>query len=308
MTVEIGLHFPHFGPLATASTQADVLTVAERVGVHTIWVGDHIVVPADVASRYPYHESGSASFEAEAAYYEPFTVLAWAAGRTERVRLGFSVLVVPYRHPLLTAKIASTLDDLSGGRLTLGVGVGWMAEEFAALGADFGRRGAVTDEYLDVMTAAWAESPVAFSGTEVNFPPLGVRPLPVQRPRPPVLVGGHSRPALRRALRIGDGWQATANTPDELAALVEQLTELAGGALPEGFEISSRMHLPRFSVDGRDGISPEEIRALVAAYRDAGAQHLVVHVWDRDPARYLARLEALAAWLGLDAQGHATAV
>jgi probable F420-dependent oxidoreductase len=308
VTIEIGLHFPHFGPLATAMHQADVLALAEDVGIHTIWVGDHVVVPTDVASRYPYHESGSASFDAEVAYHEPFSVLAWAAGRTQRVRLGFSVLVVPYRHPLLTAKIAATIDDLSGGRLTLGVGVGWMAEEFAALGADFARRGEVTDEYLDVMTTAWAASPATYEGSHVAFPPVGVLPLPVQRPRPPLLVGGHSRPAMRRALRAGDGWQATANTPEELRDLLEQLTDLAGGRLPEGFSISSRMHLPRFSTDGTDGISPEEIRALVAAYRDAGAQHLVVHLWDRDPDRYLARLEVLAGWLGLDQNGRATAI
>lgn len=308
MSVEIGLHFPHFGPLATRDHQADVLSLAERVGIHTVWVGDHVVVPADIDSRYPYHESGSASFEATAAYYEPFSVLAWAAGRTRRVRLGFSVLVVPYRHPLLTAKIVSTIDDLSAGRLTLGVGVGWMAEEFAALGADFAVRGPVTDEYLDAMIAAWADSPASFDGEHVAFPPVGVRPLPFQRPHPPLLVGGHSARAMRRALRVGNGWQATANTADHLAELVGRLTALADGALPDSFQVSSRIHVPRFSPDGTDGMPPGKVRGLVAKYRDAGARHLVVHLWDRDPARYLERLEALASWLGLDATGCATAV
>lgn len=294
--MEIGLHLPHFGPLARPEVLDAVIDTAERVGLAALWAGDHVAVPVEVASRYPYHESGSASFAADAPYYEAFTVLSYAAGRTRRVRLGLSVLVVPHRHPLLTAKIAATLDKLSGGRLVLGVGAGWLREEFEVLGLDFDGRGRVTDDYLDALRAAWATSPASFASPSVSFPPVGTEPRPG---RLPLLVGGHSPPAMRRALRLGDGWQASAQSAEQLAALVAQLTDLAGGTLPEGFAVSSRVHLPRFDADGSGAFGPAEARALVDAYAAAGASSLVVDLWDRDPARYLARLEAAAAWLGM---------
>jgi probable F420-dependent oxidoreductase len=297
--VEVGLHLPHFGPLAQPDVLDAVIATAERVGIATVWAGDHVAVPADIASRYPYHESGSASFDAQLPYYEPFTLLSYAAGRTRRVGLGVSVLVVPHRHPLLTAKIVGALDRLSGGRVVLGVGVGWLREEFEVLGLDFDARGRVTDDYLDAMCAAWASTPAAFQSPSVSFPPVGTEPRPARRP--PLVVGGHSAPALRRALRIGDGWQASASSPEELAALVARLTALAGGRLPEGFRVSSRVHLPRFDPDGSGPLDPDGIRALVRAYATAGADSVVVDLWDRDPARYLARLESAATWLGLPA-------
>lgn len=296
---QVGLHLPHFGPLAQPDLLAAVIDTAERVGIAALWAGDHVAVPAAIASRYPYHESGTASFAPDAPYYEAFTLLSYAAGRTRRVRLGLSVLVVPHRHPLLTAKIAATLDQLSGGRLMLGVGVGWLREEFEVLGLDFDARGRVTDDYLDALRAVWATTPASFASPSVAFPPVGTEPRPLQRPHPPLLVGGHSAPAMRRALRLGDGWQATAGSPEQLTALVAQLTALAGGPLPDGFTISNRVHLPRFDADGTGPVGAAELRALVEAYAAAGASHLVVDLWDRDPTRYLTRLEAAAAWLDL---------
>lgn len=291
----IGLHLPHFGPLASQEVLAAVVDRAEALELDAVWAGDHVAIPVEVASRYPYHPSGKASFQRDAAFYDPFVLLSYAAGRTRRLRLGFSVLIVPYRHPLLAAKMLATLDQLSGGRVDVGVGVGWLAEEFAVLGRDYGRRGRETDAALDVMLAAWESSPAKVDGVVLN-----VLPLPVQQPLP-LIVGGHSDAALRRALRVGTGWQATAGSPGELAALVARLTELAGGALPAGFTVSSRVHLARFAADGRDGLRPSEIRATVRDYAGTGVTSLVVDFWDRDPERYLARLDALAGWLEVGA-------
>jgi probable F420-dependent oxidoreductase len=290
--MELGLHLPHFGPLATAEVLERVIDTCERVGLDSVWVGDHVVIPERIESRYPYHESGSASFNAQAAYYEPFALLAYAAGRTRRVRLGLSVLVVPYRHPLLTMKTVGTLDQLSRGRMIVGVGAGWLREEFEVLGVDFEARGRITDEYVQTMSAGWASSPLTWGDRAV-----GSEPRPVQQPRPPLLVGGHTHAAMRRALRLADGWQASANDPEELTALVARLRQLAGGALPEGFRVGTRAHLPRFDPGGHGDPGPDDLRALVEAYRRAGADHLVVDLWDRDPDRYVARLEAFASWI-----------
>ncbi len=302
MTPRVGLHLPHFGPLARREVLTRVIDLAEALGFDTIWVGDHVAIPVTIGSRYPYHPSGRASFDASAPFHDPFVLLSYAAGRTQRVRLGFSVLVVPYRHPLVTAKMVATLDALSAGRVTVGVGVGWLAEEFTAVGADYPRRGRDTDAALDLMRRAWASSPVVVEGIAGATAPLRVQP-----GGPPLLGGGHGRAAMRRALRIGDGWQATAGSADELAALLADLADLAGGALPGGFEVSSRLHLSRFSPDGRDGLTPADVRALVGDYARAGAQAVLVDLWDRDADRYLARLEALAGWLGLH-DGRATAL
>jgi len=297
--VEVGVHLPHFGPLATPATLQRVVTTCERAGFDAVWVGDHVALPVEVASRYPYHESGSASFDAASPFYDPFVVLSFAAAWTTRLRLGLSVLVVPLRHPLVTLKLVSSLDALAGGRTVVGVGAGWLREEFDALGLDFDARGRVTDEYLEVLARGFRHSPLAFSGEHVAFPPVGVAPLP---PAPPPLwVGGHTRAALRRALRVGDGWQAVADTPEQMAALTAQLVETAGGALPDGFAVSTRVHLPRFDPDADDDapFGPATARARVEAYAAAGATHLVVDLWDRDLGRYVARLEALAEWLDL---------
>ncbi len=292
-TPRIGLHLPHFGPLATREVLSRVIERADAVGYSTVWVGDHVVIPVEVASRYPYHPSGKASFQRDAPFYDPFVLLAWAAGRTGRVRLGFSVLIVPHRNPLLHAKMLATLDQLSGGRVEIGVGVGWLEEEFEVLGLDFHRRGRETDAALDLMRTVWSSSPAKVEDRELN-----VLPLPVQDPLP-ILVGGHADAAMKRALRVGNGWQATANSAEELAELVGRLTQLAGGRLPDGFEVASRLHLPKFSADGSEGLSPDGIRESVAAYAAAGAQSLVLDVWDKDSDRYLARIDALAGWLEL---------
>lgn len=167
---------PNFGPGTDPGMLRSWAQTVEGLGFDLLMVSDHVVVTPDVAEQYP------------APFYEPFTTLTWLAGVTERVRLGTTVLIVPYRHPLLVARMAANLNQLCGGRLVLGVGIGWARQEFAALGVEFGRRGRMTDEHLDAIRAAWADEADYRSGSI------------------PIWVGGNSNAALRRAVLRGDAW------------------------------------------------------------------------------------------------------
>jgi alkanesulfonate monooxygenase SsuD/methylene tetrahydromethanopterin reductase-like flavin-dependent oxidoreductase (luciferase family) len=195
--VRIGVNVPNFGPGTDPGVLRDWARTVEGLGYDLLMVSDHVVITPDVAEQYP------------APFYEPFTTLAWLAGITERVRLGTTVLIVPYRHPLLVARMAANLNELSGGRLVLGVGVGWARQEFAALDVDHGRRGPLTDEHLDAMRAAWAD--------RADYPGADI----------PIWVGGNSEAAVRRAVRRGDAWHPLRFAAGWLAPAVARLRELA---------------------------------------------------------------------------------
>lgn len=176
---------------------------AEHLGFDSVWLIDHIVIPQSVTSVYPYSPDGVSTFDPSQPILEPLAGLSFLAGCTEHVRLGTAVLIIPYRPPLLTAKMLAILDVLSGGRLTLGAGVGWMAEEFQALGLDtFAKRGAVTDEYLRLFKEVWTNDTPVFKGRYSQVPEIGFLPKPVQQPHPPIWIGGHTGPALRRAATL----------------------------------------------------------------------------------------------------------
>jgi len=195
--VRLGVNVPNFGP----GTNPDVLRrwalTVEGLGFDLLMVSDHIAVTPDVAEQYP------------APFYEPFTTLSWLAGLTRGIRLGTTVLIVPYRHPLLIARMAANLNDLSGGRLVLGVGVGWAREEFGALGVPFRDRGRLTDEYLLAIRAAWQDETDYRSG------------------HIPLWIGGNSDAALRRAVRLGDAWHPLRFTPGWIAEAAGRLTACA---------------------------------------------------------------------------------
>jgi probable F420-dependent oxidoreductase len=186
---------------------------AEHLGFDSVWVGDHLALPRRPSTPYPY-AGASTVVEAETSLLDPFAVLAALAGRTSRVRLGLGVVVAPYRHPLVSAKLIATIDALSGGRVTVGVGSGWMPEEFAALGASFADRGRDTDACLSY----WHE---AFTTGEVDG--MTILPRPVQRPRPPIWVGGNGSAAMRRAVRFADGWDAPYAEPSQLRVGIARL-------------------------------------------------------------------------------------
>jgi len=195
--VRLGVNVPNFGP----GTNPDVLRrwalTVEGLGFDLLMVSDHIAVTPDVAEQYP------------APFYEPFTTLSWLAGLTRGIRLGTTVLIVPYRHPLLIARMAANLNDLSGGRLVLGVGVGWAREEFGALGVPFRDRGRLTDEYLLAIRGAWQDETDYRSG------------------HIPLWIGGNSDAALRRAVRLGDAWHPLRFTPGWMAEAAGRLTACA---------------------------------------------------------------------------------
>ena len=216
-----GFYLPTRGPTATRDAILAMAREGERLGFHSAMIADHIVFPVKSDLAYPYtldkrHPGGGDALET-------FSILGVVAGATEKLRLVTSVLVLPYRNPVLTAKMVSSLDVLSGGRVTLGVGVGWLKEEFEALDSpDFAKRGAVTDEWIAIFKQLWTQSPASFKGKFYSYNDILTEPFPLQKPHPPIWVGGHSMPALRRTARHGDGWHpvgaiaASPLPPDEM--------------------------------------------------------------------------------------------
>src|SRR5687768_3597784 len=210
--MEFGLSLPGRGPLATPDSILKLATSADRLGYHALFVTDHVVLPASMArSVYPYSSTGHLPGGAAQDYLEPLAVLAWLAHVTRKIRIGTSVLVIPYRNPVVTAKTLATIDRLSNGRVILGAGVGWLREEFEALAAPpFEARGAVTDEYLQLMRATWTTDPVRFEGKHYTLRDVHALPKPVQRHGIPIWIGGHTDAAVKRAATFGDAWHPIA--------------------------------------------------------------------------------------------------
>lgn len=280
--MEFGVVLPNMGGLARPDVLIPLAQEAEALGFDSLWVSDHIVVPPYRAQGYPYSRTGVFPIPPEAPIAEPLMTLGVLAGVTRRVRLGVSVLVLPYRNPILTAKLLSTLDWLSGGRVILGVGAGWMREEFEALGADYEHRGGVTDEWIRIFRTLWTEPEPSFEGRFYRFAPLKFEPKPV-RGSIPIWVGGHTDPALRRAVRLGDGWHAVRATPAEMREARDRLLGLCRehGRDPASLVLSVRSTLAFLDGPRSEGAPPmtgtaDQILRDVEDYREAGVSHLVV--------------------------------
>ena len=222
--MDLSVFAPPWGPTATPGELIEIAEGAERFGYHGLWVGDHVVFPRSIASPYPYDETDLFPFDPAEPLLEPITLLAFLAGQTTRISLGISVLVLPLRNPVLTAKMLAGVDAMSSGRLVVGVGTGWMREEFDALGADFERRGSVTDEWIEILRRLWAGSADDFDGEHYAFPPMGFAP---RSPGIPIVVGGNSAAAMRRATGA-DGWHALRLAPGVLAAKVAEVRAAVG--------------------------------------------------------------------------------
>jgi probable F420-dependent oxidoreductase len=268
--MRLGIHLPQIGRKAGPDGIRRAAIQAEELGYDDVWTSEHIIVPA--GAMYP----------PSPLFYDPVLTLTWAAAYTSRVGLGTSVLVLPLRHPLPLAKELATLQNLSGGRLILGAGVGWLQAEFAALGVPFNERGRRTDEGIAMMRAVWSDDPVSF---ETKWIPAAIdqmRMLPKPETPIPIWVGGTSEPALRRALRL-DGWHGSRATPEQAAPLVERLRRQRPGA---DFTISLRT--------GWDGRDDGALTARLAGYREVGVGHVLVEPSDRELGDWLHSVERIA--------------
>jgi probable F420-dependent oxidoreductase len=212
--MNFGVWIPNCRHLATADIIRGTAVRAERLGYDSVWVSDHVVVPH--ANVVNFGET----------IFDPLVTLGVVAGATSRVRLGTTVLILPYRNAVVTAKMISSLDALSGGRVVFGIGAGWVAAESEMLGVPFAERGAMTDEYLRAMQELWTARAPSFSGTYTRFSGLAFEPKPVQTPHPPIWVGGHSRAALRRTAQFGAAWHPINRPPAELRAGRAELARL----------------------------------------------------------------------------------
>jgi probable F420-dependent oxidoreductase len=263
--MRIGAKLPNSGPLAMEHGIPAMARTLEEAGFDSLWVSDHVVLPATIDSRYPFAADGKATWPTETAYFDAVVALALAAAVTERVRLGTAVLVLPQRNPVALAKQAASIDVASGGRLELGVGAGWLEEEFAALGAPFAGRGARMEEWIAILRSCWTGRTESRKSEHYALP-ADVLCLPTPAHDIPLLVGGHSHPALRRAREVGDGWlaqqSAPALDPAELAEARHQL-----GSNP-------RIVLRIVESLGR----AEVVAAQLPALADAGVDEVIVDV------------------------------
>jgi len=303
-----GFYLPTRGRTATPEDLEALVRRGEALGFTSVMIADHIVFPSVVTSKYPYTVSGV--FPGQGDALEQLALMAFIAGKTERLRLVTSVMILPYRNPVATAKTLATIDVLSRGRVTVGVGVGWLREEFEALGAaDFDRRGAVSDEYLRIFKALWTESPVSFAGEFYRFEDVRCLPEPVQKPHPPIWIGGHSKAALRRVARLGDGWHpvganpAVPLTPADLRRDLDELYRLteAEGRDPSALTISYKAPLYDVSRPVAAGAdrrpfsgSPDQIAEDIATYERLGVSELIFDFRSETLAESLERMERFA--------------
>ncbi len=289
MPTTFGTSMPSRGDMASPANLRTLAQRAESLGFDSAWVSDHIILPRSVDSFYPYAANGVATFRPDEDYYEPLAALNFLAGCTQKIRLGTHVLILPYRNPVLTAKMISTLDVLSEGRFILGAGVGWMEEEFKALGLDtFARRGAVTDEYIQLFKELWTKDNPEFQGEHYQLSESGFQPKPVQKPHPPIWIGGHTNPAIRRAAKYGDGWMPIGLRPpailepEELAEKIARLRRLTMEAgRPEdavslcfstGVTFDDSPGATRRMMSGR----AEQIAADLRQYQDLGIRNFIL--------------------------------
>ncbi len=239
--MKFGLMFANSGPWSSPDNAAVMAEAAEQHGIESLWTVEHVVVPKDYKSAYPYSSSGKMPGGEDVPIPDPLIWLSWVAGRTSKVRLCTGILILPQRSPVVLAKEVATLDVLSRGRVTLGVGVGWLKEEFDAIGVPFEERGPRTDEAIEALRVLWTQAEPTYKGKYYSFEAAKSHPQPAQKGGVPIVIGGHTKAAARRAGRLGDGFFPARAAPDELRALLDEVKKSAeqAGRDPGAIEITT---------------------------------------------------------------------
>ncbi|MDA0661479.1 MAG: LLM class F420-dependent oxidoreductase [Proteobacteria bacterium] len=307
--MKYGFGVPTRGPMANPRDITAMAKKGEELGFDVVFVNDHIVVPRDVGSRYPYSDSGEWPGGASGEAMEQLVLLSYLASATSRMRLLTSVMVVPHRNPVTTAKMLATIDVLSEGRVAVGCGTGWMREEFEAIGTDpYAERGAVTDEYLRVFKTLWTEENPEFAGKYAKFSNITFLPKPVQAPHPPLWIGGESGRAHRRVAALGDCWYPIGNNPRQsldsvakYAAGIEALNRAldAVGRDPASIDLSYGANWygdgsRQVSADGsRMAFTGEagEIAADIAGFEAKGLRSIMLNFQGSSLSQTLDRME-----------------
>jgi probable F420-dependent oxidoreductase len=284
--VKIGVSLLNNQGIENAHALVDMASRADELGFDSVWVHDHVFNVGHVLDRIGGRP-----------YYEPLTFLSFVAARTRRVRLGTSVLVLPYHNPIRLGKAAATLDVLCGGRLVMGVGVGLIEKEMRAMGTPFAERGAYTDEAISVMRALWSAEEPHFAGRYYRFEGMKFSPRPLQTPSIPLVIGGVSRAAIRRAARLGDGWQPLGLSPEALGQGIAALRDEARDCGRDGAKIPVSIAITLAAARaGRHalGTAPSEIVKNARAYADVGVDTLIISAGTSDPGEARAALEMVA--------------
>lgn len=283
--MKIGLFAIGIGTAAHPAVIRAAAETAERTGFATVWAPEHIVLFDSHESKYPYNDTGKFATPADFDWLDPFLALTYAAAATSKVRLATGICLVPERNPLILAKEVATLDRLSGGRFALGVGIGWLKEEFDALGVPFERRAQRTREYIDVMRKLWREPVVTHAGEFVRFENARSYPKPPQGAKVPIWFGGESEPALRRVAACGDGWFGFNLNPAQAKEKIERLRALIKerGRERDRFEIIVSPYTQEITRDD------------LKRYRDAGVDEIPMGInFKPDPAQVRAQVEQMS--------------
>lgn len=279
--MKFGLAFANTGYGATPEGAATLGTIAEEAGFDSLWTVEHVVVPAGYESQYPYSPTGKMPGNEDNPIPDPLIWLTWVAAATRTIKLATGILILPQRNPVVLSKEVATLDHLSGGRVILGIGVGWLREEFDAIGVDFDDRGAITDEYAEALRTLWRDEEPTFSGRWASFEKAKMYPKPVQRGGVPIHVGGHSKAAARRAGRLGDGFFPAKGSLEQLT----ELFEVARAAAREAGRDPSAIEMTCGGAMDVEGVK---------RYADAGADRLVIPAFGRDAEQYRQMLGAFS--------------
>lgn len=289
--MEIGLLIPLAAPYATREFVAALGTRAEEAGFSSLWVGEHLVVPANWESEYPYTEDGAVPSAIRYGELDPYTTLCYLAGITERIRLG-ACTIVPQRNPVYTAKEIANADWLSGGRIDFGAGIGWCKEEFDATQSEFPRRGARCKSYLQVMRALWENEVAEFHDDFYEMPPSLLYPKPLQALRPPIHILGDSKAAMKRVASVGDGFFPLNQSPEEMVGLLEILDEVLveENRSRSDIKVSVCPYTRKVDLD------------MIKQYRDAGVEQVVLFQFVEDMDEMLRAVDDFASNIAQPAQ------